>query len=121
MGMAKQKRRGRRKPAAGARPALDRLRETWAATRQTLASAEPVLADLRSRAERERRRALAGLETRLQTVQARLDREGKALGRSIRETVQSTLAALDIPTREEIARLTRRVEALSRRLDARKR
>jgi polyhydroxyalkanoate synthesis regulator phasin len=103
MGMAKQRKRGRRKPAASARPALDRLRETWAAM------------------ERERRRAVAGLESSLQAVQARLDREGKALGRSVRETVQSTLAALDIPSREEIARLTRRVEALSRRLDARKR
>jgi hypothetical protein len=123
-------------------PPLERLRTTWATTRGALIGAQRqlerqvhgllrdraaardaarALKRLRSRAERESRKAVAGLETRVQALQTRLGRERQAFGRTVRESVQSTLGALNIPTRDEIARLTRRVEALSRRLDARKR
>lgn len=129
-------RKGQTKPA-------DRLRNTWAATLRGLASAEKdmekqvrgllkrnkinvkdasrVLAAWRSRASRERRKALTALEGRMRTVQVRLTKERKSAGRMVRDAVQSALAALNIPSRHEIAELTRKVEALSRKLDARKR
>ena len=142
--MPKKRQPGRNKPAAATgRPPIERLRETWTATREALISAERrmekqarallkrnkvgtrdaalMLKGLRTRAERERRKAVAGLEARMQTLQARLQRERKAFGRTARDTVRSTLAALNIPSREEIAELTRRVEKLSRRLDSRTR
>jgi hypothetical protein len=83
--------------------------------------ASRVLAAWRSRATRERRKALAALEGRMKTVQARLKKERKSAGRAVQDTVQSALAALNIPSRGEIAELTRKVEALSRKLDTRKR
>lgn len=141
--MPKKRQPGRRKPGATGRPPIERLRETWTAAREALISAERrmekqargllkrnkvgtldaalLLKGLRTRAERERRKAVAGLEARMQALQAHLQRERKAFGRTARDTVQSTLAALNIPSREEIAELTRRVEKLSRRLDSRKR
>ena len=140
--MPKHKKPVRRKPATRPVAPLSRLRETWLATRRALITTEQqferqvrglmrngagsrdaarALKLLRSRAERERRKALAGLETRVQALQTRFGRERQAFGRTVRENVQSALAALNIPTRDEIARLTRQVEALSRRLDARKR
>jgi hypothetical protein len=128
-----------RRPARRARPPIDRLQRGWEATRQALGAAErtmekrvrgllkrgrlgaaeaaPLLRELRARAERERRRALSGLNA----LQAHLERERKALGRNVQGAVRSTLAALDIPSRREIAELTRRVERLSHRLDARRR
>lgn len=141
--MPKKRQPVRRKAVATGRPSIERLRETWTATRDALVSAERrmekqasdllkrnkvgtrdaalILEGLRTRAERERRKAVAGLEAGMQTLQARLQRERKAFGRTARDTVQSTLAALNIPSRSEIAELTRRVEKLSRRLDLRKR
>ena len=123
--MPKKRQPGRRKAAAKGRPPIERLRETWTATREALISAERRMEkqarEWRTRAERERRKAVAGIEARVQTLQARLQRERKAFGRTARDTVQSTLVALNIPSREEIAELTRRVEKLSRRLDSRKR
>jgi hypothetical protein len=139
-----RKRKGSR-PAgrkAQARPA-DRLREGWDATLRRLAAAEQdlekqvrallmrkgidvkdasrALAGWRARAGRERRKALAALEGRMKPLQARLRKERKSAGRAVQGGVQSALAALNIPSRDEIAQLTRKVEALSRKLDARKR
>jgi hypothetical protein len=142
--MPKRRTVRRRKAAARTvQPPLARLKDTWTATRAALATAEQrmerqvrsllkrnqlatrdaavILNGLRARAERERRKAVSGLESSLQTLQTRVERERKAFGRSAREAVQSTLAALNIPSRQEITELTRRVERLSRKLDSRKR
>lgn len=140
--MPKRKQTRSRKASSG-RPPLERLRDSWSATRAALMTAERtmekqvrgllkrhrlsareaglILKGLRARAERERRKALESLEKSRLTLQSRLKRERKALLRLMGEAVQSALAALNIPSRQEIAELTRRVEALSRRLDARKR
>jgi polyhydroxyalkanoate synthesis regulator phasin len=135
-----RKKAARRKPQQ--RP-VDRLRETWKATLGALASAQRamekqaralvkrnqissreasrMLRELRSRAERERSKALTALEGGVQSLQARLKKDRKAAGLMVQDAVQSGLAALNIPSRQEIADLTRKVEALSRKLDARKR
>lgn len=139
MASAKRKavrRKAQRKPVAV-------LRDAWQAARKALVSAEQrmekqvrallkrnrintkdaqaTIEELRARAEKERRKALALLDSRLKSLQSRVKKERKALGRVVQGAVQSTLAALNIPSREEIAGLTRKVEALSRKLDARKR
>lgn len=127
---------------AGSRPA-DRLRDAWAGALRGLASAEQdmekqvrallkrnrvdvkdaarLLAQWRARAERRRRSAAVALDARIATLQTRLKKERASAGRALQGAVQSALAALDIPSRREIAELTRKVEALSRKLDARKR
>ena len=53
---------------------------------------------------------MAGLQTRAR-------KERRALARMVDDAVQRTLAALNIPSRQEVHQLTRRVEELSRKVD----
>ena len=119
------------------------LRNAWSATVETLTKAEremekqvrmlmkknklgpkeaqAMLAKLRSRVGVERKRAVKELESRLKTLQARVKKERKVLGKAVDEAVQSALAAFNIPSRQEVADLTRKVEELSRKIDTFKR
>jgi hypothetical protein len=71
----------------------------------------------RGRLERERRKAMKQLHEQLALLQSRARRERKALARVVDETVKGTLATLNIPSRQEIQELTRRVEELSHKID----
>jgi hypothetical protein len=64
-----------------------------------------------------RRRAL---NASLRDLQSRARKEGRAFARSAEGTVERALAALNIPSRMEVDRLTRRVEELTRRLNGRR-
>ena len=119
--------------------AASRLAVSWEGTREALGSAEAAVQKRvralvkrggartqqatdtvmawRSRLERERRKAMKQLEAQLATLQTRARRERKVLSKVVDETVQSTLAALNIPSRQEVHELTRRVEELSRKID----
>jgi len=61
------------------------------------------------------------LRARLAVLQSRIEEEGRTAARAVDGTVRGALAALDIPSRTEIAALTRQVEELSRKLESRKR
>jgi polyhydroxyalkanoate synthesis regulator phasin len=120
-------------------PAKKGLAITWEGTREALGSAEvamqkrvrslvkqgnartqqasEALGAWRSRLEKERRKAMKQLEAQLATLQTRAKRERKALGRMADDAVQNALAALNIPSRQEVHELTRRVEELSRKID----
>lgn len=133
----------RRRPRRPARSAGERLRETWAATLSTLNTAEEnlqkqvrlllkrnkistkdasvMLRDLRALVDRERKRALKDLEARVGTLQARLRKERKAITRLVGDAVQGTLASFNIPSRREVAELTRKVDQLSKKIDRFKR
>jgi polyhydroxyalkanoate synthesis regulator phasin len=115
------------------------LRQTWTKTQKALDSAEATvekrirqlversgidtrqasaaLRDWRRRIEKEGRRARRELEGRLAALQARARKEQRKVSRTVDETVQRTLAALNIPTRDEIRELGRRVDLLSRKID----
>ena len=67
--------------------------------------------------ERERKKALKQVEARVKDLQGRVEKERKVLARTIDGAVQSTLGTLNIPSRREVAELTRKVEALSARID----
>ena len=56
------------------------------------------------------------VEGRLSTLQVRARKERRALARTVDEAVQRTLAALNIPSRQEVHQLTLRVEELSRKV-----
>ena len=123
----------------GGRKTADVLRDTWAQTLKALNSAEQEmekqvrhlmkrnkidpkeaqakLRHLGARLQRERKRALAQLETRLKTLQTRVKKERKAAGKAVDEAVERALAAFNIPSRHEVAELTRKVDALSARID----
>lgn len=130
--------RGKRRTAP-ARKTAKGLAITWEGTREAFGSAENAvqrrmrtivkegsartqqatgaLTELRSRIERERRKAMRQLQQQFDMLQSRARRERKVLARAVDETVQGTLAALNIPSRQEIQELTRRVEELSRKID----
>jgi len=127
------------KGRVSARKAPKRLAITWEGTREAFGDAEhavqrrvrsivkqgsartlqaaETLTEWRKRLDKERRKAMKQLHQQLGQIQGRARRERKVLARAVDETVQSTLAALNIPSRHEIQELTRRVEELSHRID----
>jgi polyhydroxyalkanoate synthesis regulator phasin len=83
--------------------------------------AAQIVADLKGRFERERKKATRGLDAQLKALQARIQKERASAGKRVGQAVQHTLASLNIPSRREISDLTRKVEELSRKIDALKR
>jgi polyhydroxyalkanoate synthesis regulator phasin len=134
-----------RKPArsrtrkAAAKGAATTLRETWDATLASLSSAEAavekevktllrknkirvedaseLLASVEKRFVRERKRALKQIEGRLSTLQTRVRKERKHLTKLANDAVQGALSSFNIPSRREVAELTRKVDELSRKID----
>jgi len=136
------KKKPTKKTAARTAPrnAGDVLRNTWASTLGALTSAQTemekqirlllkknkinakdaagVLKELSARIAAERKRALKELESRMKTVQTRLKKERKAVGRIVDDAVQGALATFNIPSRQEIGELTRKVDELSKKIDS---
>lgn len=122
-----------------ARKAASGLAITWEGTREALGSAEAAverrvralvkrggsrtqqaaetLNEWGVRLERERRRTMKQVEEQLAVLQTRMRRERKAVARMADDAVRGALAALNIPSRQEVHELTRRVEELSRKID----
>jgi hypothetical protein len=137
----------KRKPARRARAArttpidkaAKRIEKTWKETQAAITSAEATVqkrvkalakrsgvdtrqASLTLRAwghriDRERKKALKEVEARLADLQTRARKERRAVTRTVDDAVRRTLAALNIPSRNEVQELTKRVEELSRRID----
>jgi len=80
--------------------------------------ASDAVKDLRVKLERERKKLGKEFDARLHSFQARVKQERKALGHRIDDAVHSTLVTLNIPSRKEVAELTRKVHELSRKIDA---
>lgn len=121
-----------------ARSAGDVLRDTWEAALSSLSAAEAELekqvravmkgkglgADaaeslrqLGHRLQKERRKLAKEIEGRVSSLQARMKKERKSLARIVDETVRGALAAVNIPSRQEINDLTRKVDELTRKID----
>jgi polyhydroxyalkanoate synthesis regulator phasin len=139
--MAAKRRTTRRAKARRTTPAKakDRLQKTWKDTRAALSSAEATVekrvralvkrsgVDTRAatqalkhwttRLERERKSALKQLEGRFAEFQVRARKERRTLARTADTAVRRALAALNIPSRNEVHELTKRVEELSRKID----
>jgi hypothetical protein len=131
------KKKAVRRAATPAR-AKSRLEKTWKETQAAISSAEGTVekrvkdlvertgVDTRQatrtlkawggRLDRERKKAVKQVEGRFSSLQVRARKERRALARMVDETVQRTLAALNIPSRQEVQELTRRVEDLSRKV-----
>ena len=111
---APARRAGTRKASRRATPdpgqrALRAVRGRWHAALGSL-----------SEAEAELRRKLRALTRETAKRTEALRREGRAWARSADHAVEHALAALNIPSRQEVDRLTRRVEELTRKLDGRR-
>lgn len=83
--------------------------------------AAAVLKSLGARFERERVKARRNVTAQLAILQARMRKERKVAGKRAAGAVQQALAALNIPSRREVFELTKKVEELSRKIDALKR
>ena len=79
--------------------------------------ASAALRELRKRLENERKKASKDIGVRLGQIQKRVVKEGQAIRRSSEDAVQRALGALNVPSREDIGRLTRKVEELSKKVD----
>ncbi len=148
MAMKKTKKTVRRtvtrlKRAATPRAAQNPLRKTWNDTVQALNTAEArmqkevrgllqrnkistkdaatMLKDVRALVNRGRKKGLKQVETRFAIVQARVGQERRHLGKMVDKAVQSALAAFNVPSRQEIHELTRKVNELSKKIDSFKR
>jgi polyhydroxyalkanoate synthesis regulator phasin len=119
------------------------LREAWVTTQRSLVSAEAqmekqvkallkknkidpreatkALRNLGAHVEKTRKKALKQVEGRLSTLQARLHKERLVAGRMVDAAVKTALATFNIPSRKEVAELTRKVDELSRKIDGLKR
>jgi len=140
--MATHKTKKKTSPAPGkaaeSRSAGVVLRETWDAAMKQLAVAEAELEkqvrsvldgkglggdtgrqlrELGNRLERQRRKLAREIETRVGSLQERVKKESAGVSRMVDEAVRRGLAALNIPSRHEIADLTRKVDALTRKID----
>lgn len=133
--MAKKSSRTARK----VRSAGDRFKDTLGSTVSALTAAEQeverqiqsllkrnkigtqdataALKDLGARFEKERRKATREVESRLGDLQTRIQKERRVLGKRLDEAVHGTLVTLNIPSRKEIAELTKKVDELTRKID----
>ena len=129
----------RPRPVARARRAKSGLEQTWKDTRAALGSAEAkierrvqelvkrsgvdtgqarkTLVSWRHRLDRHGRKAMKQVEGRIAGLQTRARKERRVVGRAVDDAVKRTLAALNIPSRQEIHDLTHRVEELSQKID----
>ena len=113
---AARAKRSANRAVKNARSTGEMMRETWGSAVGAFTAAEEEMArqlrDLLRRnriSARDASAALAGLT-------ARLDRERKSLGRTLDGALHGALASLDIPSRREVADLTRKVDQLTQRL-----
>jgi len=137
---AARARRSARKAVRSARTTGEMLRETWGAAVTALTSAEEemarqlrrmlrrnritpadaatALAELRVRFARERVRARRRIDSGAADIAARLDHERKSVTRALDAAAHRALASFNIPSRQEVAQLTRKVDELSRRIES---
>ena len=101
--------------------AEQQLRGTLKRNRISAKEATDVIKNVRKRFEKERRKAVKEFEAGLSSFQLRLTKERKAVTKLANDAVRRALATLNIPSRREVAELTRKVEQLSKKIDAFKR
>jgi len=113
---ATRAKRSTRRAAANAGQAVDRMRATWGAAVGAFTAAEEEMARQLGALMRRNRISAADASAALSGLAARLDRERKSLGRTLDGALHGALASLDIPSRREVADLTRKVDQLTQRL-----
>jgi hypothetical protein len=92
------------------------VRKLLARNRIGTKDAATVLEGMRALAERERAKAARELRARARELQARVAKERKVAARALDDAVRSALAALNIPSRAEVASLRQKVDELSRKV-----
>ena len=136
---AARAKRQAKKAVSGMQGAGEKLRATWSAALSAVTSAEAemqrqigellkrnkitqkdasaALSDLQDRFQKERKKAVKQLEASLSELQGRVKKERKNLGHAVDDAVHGALVAFNIPSRKEVAELTRKVDELTKKID----
>ena len=137
--MRAKKRTVRRATRTAVRKTRGRVARTWNEAREVLGAGQATvekqvrgwmrrtgleaeqanqrLTAVRHQLELRRRKAMKQIEGRLLGIQARAKKERRAMMRRMDDAVRAALAALNLPSRQEVQELTRRVEELSKKID----
>ena len=110
--------RSARRAVRNARTTGEMMRDTWGAAVAALTAAEEEMARQVGGLLRRNRITAQDASAAIAGLSTRLDRERKSLGRTLDSALHGALASLDIPSRTEVADLTRKVETLTRRIEA---
>jgi polyhydroxyalkanoate synthesis regulator phasin len=84
----------------------------------TVEDATQLLNDFQARVVRERKKTRKDLEAWLRRMQSRVKKERSNVTKLANDAVQSALATFNIPSRKEVADLTRKVDELSKKIDS---
>ena len=113
---ATRARRSAHRAVKNARTTGEMMRETWGAAVGAFTAAEEEMARQLRDLLRRNRISAGDASAALGGLTARLARERKSLGRTLDGALHGALASLDIPSRREVADLTRKVDQLTQRL-----
>ena len=80
--------------------------------------AQKLLDKFGARLQKERTKTLKEMQAGIKKLQAQVRREQKNLNRAVDDAVEQALATLNIPSRREVTTLSRRVQQLSKKIDA---
>ena len=114
---ATRAKRSARRAATNARSAGLMMRETWGAAVTALTAAEEEMARQLGQLLRRNRITAKDAGAALAGLRTRLERERRSLGRTRDAAVHGALARVNVPSRQEVAELTRKVDELSRRIE----
>jgi len=117
-----------------------RIKKTWNDTVEALSTAEArvekeirgllkrnkistkdattTMKGVRALIDRERKKGMKELEARFASLQARVRKERKNASKRVEDAVQGALASFNIPSRQEVHELTRKVNELTRKIDS---
>jgi len=109
--------RSARRAARTARTTGVMMRETWGAAVTALTAAEEEMARQVGRMLRRNKITPRDAGAAITSLRARLERERRSLGRTLDAAVHGALARINVPSRQEVAELTRKVDELSRRIE----
>ena len=109
----------RRQPArkTRGRTAGDLLRDAWSAAVGALGAAEEETARQLGRLLRRNRITAEDAASAIGGLRVRLEAERRNLGRTFDAGVHGALASINVPSRQEVLELTRKVDELSRRIE----
>lgn len=105
-----------RKRVAARKSTESRIKQTWNETVEALRGS-----DVRGLIDREGKKGLKELQVRFASLQSLMRKERKNFSKRVDGAVQGALASFNIPSRQEVQDLTRKVNDLTRKLDSRKR
>jgi polyhydroxyalkanoate synthesis regulator phasin len=113
----KRAKRAAHRVARNARTTGAMMRETWGAAVTAVTAAEEEMARQLGRLLRRNKITPRDAGAVVAGLRARLQRERRNLGRTLDAAVHGALASINVPSRREVAELTRKVDELSRRIE----